>query len=100
MRRLSQVGVMSIYWPRNIAFFFALSLAACLGGQVQDRYASVVEVNLASPSIDPEQPFADPERALGPPDGRTVAVGRGGTLILRFFRGIPNGRGPDLRVVE
>lgn len=76
------------------------ALTGCLGGQLQDRYASVVDEHLPAPSLDLEQPFADPDRALGPPDGRTVAIGKGGALILRFFRGIPNGRGPDLRVVE
>jgi hypothetical protein len=91
---------MSIYRPRHVWILLLPGVAACLGGEVQDRYASVVDETIPAPSLDPDQPFADPDRALGPPDGRTVAIGRGGSLVLRFFRGIPNGRGPDLRVVE
>ena len=42
----------------------------------------------------------DPTRALGPPDGRTVALGDGAYVTLRFFRPIPDAEGPDLRVYE
>ena len=38
--------------------------------------------------------------ALGPPDGRTVAVGRGAHVVLRFFRAVRDGPGPDLRIYE
>ena len=72
----------------------------CLAGEVQDRYASVVDDFVPAPFLDSTAPYADPERVLGPPDGRTVAIGLGSTLTLRFFRDIPDGRGSDLRVVE
>lgn len=85
---------------RPLLFALACTTSGCLAGEVQDRYASVVDAFLPSPFLDSEAPFADPDRALGPADGRTVALGIGSTLTLRFFRDIPDGRGPDLRVVE
>ena len=72
----------------------------CLGTEAGERYASVVDGHLGTPFVDPSAPHADPARALGPPDGRTVALGEGASITLRFFRDIPNGAGPDLRVVE
>ena len=45
----------------------------------------------------------DPQRALGPPDGRTVAIGRGSYIILRFYQDITldgSDQTPDLRVYE
>jgi len=89
---------MSTY--RLLLFGVALSAQRCLAGEVQDRYASVVDEFIAAPFLPPNEPFADPDRVLGPPDGRTVAVGLGGALTVRFFRDIPDGRGPDLRIVE
>lgn len=85
---------------RRLGLVFALFGSGCLAGEVQDRFASVVDAYTPPPFADGSQPYADPDRALGPPDGRTVALARGSTLVLRFFRDIPNGRGPDLRVVE
>lgn len=77
-----------------------IALSGCFFGEDRDRHASVVDRYLATPFLDPKEPFADPERALGPPDGRTVALGTGAHVILRFFREIPNGPGPDLRIYE
>ena len=34
------------------------------------------------------------------PDTRSVALGRGSSLVLRFFRPAPDGPGPDLRLHE
>jgi hypothetical protein len=72
----------------------------CISGDVRNRFAAAVESYEATPFSDPSAPYADPRRALGPPDGRTVALGRGASLTVRFFSEIPNGPGPDLRVVE
>jgi hypothetical protein len=72
----------------------------CVPGEIRDRHAAVVETYLRTPAIEADAPAADPERALGPPDGRTLAVGRSGYVVLRFFRAIPDGPGPDLRVYE
>ena len=66
----------------------------------QDLHASVVQQFLVAPGQDNEAIYADPKRGLGPPDGRTVALGLGSSLSLRFFRPIPNGAGPDLSVIE
>lgn len=89
--------------PRLIAIF-ALSFlplaAGCLAGEIRDRHAAAVDAYLKTPFIDPEEPFADPTNALGPPDGRTVALGRGASITVRFFRAIPDGPGPDVRVYE
>ncbi len=84
-----------------VAAWGAVSLlAGCFPVEIRDRHASVVEAYLATPFLRGDEPFADPARALGPPDGRTVALGVGAYVILRFFREIPNGPGPDLRVYE
>mgnify|MGYP000889339299 CR=1 FL=1 len=86
---------------RRLGLVVALACGTgCLAGEVQDRFASVVDAYTPAPFADAAQPYADPDRALGPPDGRTVALGQGSVLVLRFFRDIPDGRGPDLRVVE
>jgi len=85
---------------RTAAIACASLLAGCLGGELRDQHASVVERYVGTPFVDDSEPFADPTRALGPPDGRTVALGLGATLELRFFRAIPDGAGPDLRIVE
>jgi hypothetical protein len=66
----------------------------------RERHASVVEAFLAAPGPPADAPFTKPERAIGPPDGRTVALGRGGFVVLRFFRAVPDGPGADLRVYE
>lgn len=90
---------MSIF--RIVAGVLCLTLGtACFPGEIRDRHASVVDEYLPTPFIEADQPFADPERALGPPDGRTVALGRGAYVILRFFRQIRDGPGPDLRIYE
>ncbi|MCC7386979.1 MAG: hypothetical protein IT384_34395 [Deltaproteobacteria bacterium] len=75
-------------------------VSGCITSVDEDRYASVVELFLPGPDLAATEPYANPDRALGPPDGRTVALGPGAALILRFFRGIPDGPGADLRVVE
>lgn len=90
-------------FPRRNLAAFALTLAslpACITDELRDRYASVVDEYLRAPALDPASPAADPARALGPPDGRTLALGVGGAVTLRFFREIPDGPGPDLRVYE
>jgi|JI10StandDraft_1071094.scaffolds.fasta_scaffold688709_2 hypothetical protein len=85
---------------RPLLFVLVTCIGGCFAGEVQDRHASVVDSFVPAPSLDLEAPFSDPDRALGPADGRTVALGLGSALTLRFFRDIPDGRGPDLRVVE
>jgi hypothetical protein len=85
---------------RPLLFVLVTCAGGCFAGEVQDRHASVVDSFVPAPSLDLEAPFSDPGRALGPADGRTVALGLGSALTLRFFRDIPDGRGPDLRVVE
>jgi hypothetical protein len=75
-------------------------LAGCFPAEIRDRHASAVETYLATPFLEGDEPFADPARAIGPPDGRTVALGVGAYVILRFFREIPNAPGPDLRIYE
>ena len=75
-------------------------LAGCFEGDFQERHASAVDAYLATPFVDAEAPFAEPRRALGPPDGRTVALGAGAFIVVRFFRDIPDGAGFDLRVYE
>ena len=80
--------------------FGVLTSTGCFQGDFRDRHASVVDDYLATPFVDPDASFADPRRALGPPDGRTVALGVGAFIVLRFFRDIPDGQGFDLRVYE
>ncbi|MCB9650493.1 MAG: hypothetical protein H6730_28475 [Deltaproteobacteria bacterium] len=77
-----------------------LGAGACFPAELRDRHASAVEEYLPTPFVDPEAPFMDPSRALGPPDGRTLALGDGAYVVLRFFRPIPDAPGPDLRVYE
>lgn len=92
---------MSIF--RHVAVFAlgtAVLAGGCFPGEIRDRHASVVDAYLPTPFVDPSVPFADAERALGPPDGRTVALGRGAHVVLRFFRQIRDGPGPDLRIYE
>lgn len=84
----------------RFAAVLALWSTGCIAGEIRDRHAAAVESYLKTPFVDPEEPFADPLRALGPPDGRTLALGRGASITLRFFRAIPDGPGPDLRVYE
>jgi hypothetical protein len=74
--------------------------SACIAGELRDRHAAAVDSYLKTPFVDPDEPFADPSRALGPPDGRTVALGRGASIAVRFFREIPDADGPDLRIYE
>ena len=95
---------MSICRPPLI---FAAALGAvggtgpgCFPAELRDRHASTVEQYLATPFQAPEAPFLDPNQALGPPDGRTVALGRGAFVTLRFFRPVPDAPGPDLRIYE
>lgn len=89
---------MSIF--RLAAFCAIAASSGCFPGEIRDRHASVVDDYLPTPFVDADQPFVDPERSLGPPDGRTVALGRGAYVILRFFRQIRDGPGPDLRIYE
>src|SRR5262245_4067428 len=74
--------------------------SGCIAGEIRDRHAAAVDSYLKTPFVDPEEPFADPLRALGPPDGRTLALGRGASITLRFFSEIPDGDGPELRIYE
>ncbi len=60
----------------------------------------MVESYLRDPRAPEDAVFAKPDRALGPPDGRTVAVGVGSSVVLRFFREIPVSEGPELRIYE
>jgi hypothetical protein len=98
---LAHTGAMSIF---RAAFGFLLLVGAtqtgCFPSELRDRHASTVETFLLAPFLPEDAPYADPERALGPPDGRTVALGTGAYVVLRFFRPIPNAPGPDLRVYE
>ena len=75
-------------------------VSGCFPAEIRDQHASAVEAYLATPFVEGDEPFADPARAVGPPDGRTVALGVGAYVVLRFFREIPNGPGPDLRIYE
>jgi hypothetical protein len=72
---------------------------ACVS-EIRDRHAAAVDSYLGTPFIDLNEQFMDPKRALGPPDGRTVALGIGAFITVRFFRQIPDGPGPDLRVYK
>jgi hypothetical protein len=72
----------------------------CVPADLRDQHGSLVEAYLPTPFSDPDAVFTDPGQALGPPDGRTVALARGASLTLRFFRPIPNAEGPDLRIYE
>jgi hypothetical protein len=72
----------------------------CIASEVRYLYAAAVESYVETPFADRGAPYIDAERALGPPDGRTVALGVGGSVTLRFFEEIPNGAGPDLRIIE
>ncbi|MCK6549429.1 hypothetical protein L6R52_26555 [Myxococcota bacterium] len=74
--------------------------SGCVAPELRERYAAVVDAFEPTPAVDPSSPATDPDRALGPPDGRTVAIGLGGSITLRFFREIPDGPGPDLRIYE
>ncbi|MGF1511480.1 MAG: hypothetical protein ACFB9M_18460 [Myxococcota bacterium] len=76
------------------------SLVSCVPADFRDFHGSVVES--FEPATEPAEDdfFSEPRRALGPPDGRTVALGFGSRLTLRFFRPVPNGDGPDIRIYE
>ena len=84
----------------TLLFLLGLPLVGCYSGNARDLHASVVQDYLPTPGIDLAESYSDPDRGLGAPDGRTVALGLGSALSLRFFRAIPNGLGPDLRVIE
>lgn len=73
---------------------------SCIPTEFGDRHADRVENFLPTPFEDPASVYLDPSRALGPPDGRTVAIGRGSFVTLRFFRKVQNGPGADLQVYE
>jgi hypothetical protein len=77
-----------------------LLLIACVPADLRDQHASRVETYLPSAFSPEDALFTEPERGLGPPDGRTVALDGSALLVLRFFRPIPDGPGPDLRVHE
>ena len=74
--------------------------ASCLPSDFSERHASRVEAHLPPPGAPEDAVYVKAGRALGPPDGRTVAIGRGSFVVLRFFRAVPNGPGPDLRIYE
>lgn len=91
-------------WVASLAaaWLWAAGLAAggCIPPDLRDRHASVVERYRPTPGAEAGAPFLDPTRALGPPDGRTVALGTGSFVVLRFFREIRDGSGFDLRIYE
>src|SRR5438067_2123328 len=84
----------------NALLWGMLAVSGCVTGEIRDRHAAAVDNYLGTPFIDPKEPFMDPTRALGPPDGRTVALGIGAEITVRFFRQIPDGSGPDLRIYK
>lgn len=90
MLRLTQV-----LFPLALGVFWG-----CFPAELRDRHASAVEDYLAAPYQPVDAPYGDPERALGPADGRTVALAEGSFVVLRFFRPVPDAPGPDLRVYE
>jgi hypothetical protein len=62
--------------------------------------AEVVQIEYGS---DVDEAFRDPAMALGPPLGTSMGVlslGRGGSVVLGFENGIPNGEGADFAVFE
>lgn len=75
-------------------------LVGCTDGDLRERYASAVEFYQAGPAVSPGAPYHDPARALGAPDGKTVALATESVLVVRFFREIPDAPGPDLRLFE
>ncbi len=75
-------------------------LGACFPAEIPGRHAATIERYVNPSALDPGEPFLDPVHALGPPDGRTTALGVGARITLRFFRAIPDGPGMDLRVYE
>lgn len=75
-------------------------LVGCTDGDLRERYASAVEFYQAGPAVRPEAPYHEPTRALGAPDGKTVALAVDSVLVVRFFREIPDAPGPDLRLFE
>jgi hypothetical protein len=79
---------------------FLVLLSGCIESQIRDRHAAAVDSYLPTPFLDPAAPYLDPMRALGPPDGRTVALGIGASVTVRFFREIPDGAGPDIRIYK
>lgn len=97
---------MSIHWPvvRHLRLTFALSaglfVLSCIPIEFGDRHAARVESYLSTPFVDKDARFLDPEQSLGPPDGRTVALGAGSHVILRFFREVTDGPGVDLVLYE
>jgi hypothetical protein len=89
--------------PRKCAILAAstvVGLLGCTDGNLQDRYASAVERYQAGPAVRSEAPYYDPARALGAPDGKTVALAEESVLVVRFFREIPDAPGSDLRLFE
>ncbi len=93
---LTSVNLLPIY----VGFLSLFVGVGCYPDEVKERHAAAVEAYLPAPDLPDNVPYLDPEQALGPPDGRTLAVGRGSSLTLRFFRPVRDGLGPDLRVYE
>lgn len=92
---------MSMFPRKSWVVWAAFALGpGCVAGEIRDRHAAAVDSYLGTPFVDPSAPFMDPTRALGPPDGRTVALGIGAMITVRFFRQIPDGPGPDLRIYK
>ena len=83
--------------PATLTLALALG---CTDGNLQDRYAAAVDSYLAGPAVRSEAPYYEPARALGAPDGKTVALAEGSVLVVRFFREIPDAPGSDLRLFE
>ncbi|MBX2812538.1 MAG: hypothetical protein KTR25_12040 [Myxococcales bacterium] len=97
---------MSIRRPIVRHFGFTIALSAglyvpnCIPTEFGDHHAARVEAYLPTPFVDEDARFLDPEQSLGPPDGRTVALGAGSYVILRFFREVADGPGDDLLLYE
>lgn len=73
---------------------------ACAPVEFGDRHAARIERYEPAPFTPDGAEYARADNALGPPDGRTLALGRGAYVILRFFRPPVDGDGADLRVYE
>ncbi len=82
-------------WGR-VAALAGLTGAGCGPYGPPGGFAARVEHYAPAPFTPPGAPWADPSRALGPPDGRSVAVGLGAHVVLRFFIPIEDRAGADL----
>lgn len=96
------VGIVT-EWPglRAVGLaFWGVWTAGCTPLELSDRFADRVESYAPAPFSPSDAVYLAPEQALGPPDNRSVALGEGAYLVLRFFRAVPDGSGADLRIHE